>query len=513
MKRITLLLLAVLAIEAAHAQGITDGLIYSSESQIGTARFNALSGAFGALGGDLSGLSINPAGGAIFLASSGTFSIAGNDVDNRSTYFNTHTKSIDTDINLNQAGGIFVFNFDSENAKLKKFTIAFNYQVEKNYNNKLIIKGIGNNSIGDFFVSQAQGVPLELLQLQNGESISSLYSYLGETEGTSAQNAFLGYQGFIIDPIDGGNSQNDQYVSNISPGTFNQEYAYLTEGAKNKYTLNLGAQINNNIFLGINLNTHSLRYYRNTFLLERNSNAGSFVNEVGFENNLSVRGFGLSAQLGLIAKIQNNFRVGFSLESPTWYDMFEETTQLLQTRRVENEESIIERINPQVVNVFENYSLLTPGSVTASAAYIFGNNGLISFDYSFKDYGSIRFDTYNYSNSYNNDNYFNSVNNTIKDSLNGVNSVRLGGEYRINQLSLRGGMRYEDSPYKNDDLIGNLSGFSLGLGYNLGSYNIDISYARAKQDRKQQLYSVGLTDSASITTVTSNIIFTLAFAL
>jgi long-subunit fatty acid transport protein len=215
----------------------------------------------------------------------------------------------------------------------------------------------------------------------------------------------------------------------------------------------------------------------------------------------------------MIAKIQNNLRLGFSLQSPTWYDMLEETTQFLQTTRVESGQSITETINPQVINVFQNYSLLTPGNVTASAAYIFGNNGLISLDYSFKDYGSIRFNSYNYYNSYDNENYFNSVNNVIKDSLNGVNSVRLGGEYRINQLSLRGGFRYEESPYKKDDRIGDLSGFSLGIGYNLGNYNIDISYARAEQDRKQQLYSVGLTDNASISTVTSNIIFTLGFAL
>ena len=510
MKRITFLLLAVLAIESTNAQGLSDGLIYSSESQTGTARFNALSGAFGALGGDLSALSINPAGSAVFLTSGAAFSVAGNDTDNRATYFNTRTKSVDTHINLNQAGGVFVFNNPSGNSK---FTIAFNYQVEKNYNNELIIRGTGNNSIGDFFLAKAQGIPLELLQLQGGESISSLYSYLGENEGTTAQNAFLGYQGFIIDPIDGNNNQNDQYVSNISPGSFYQEYSYLTQGTKNKYTVNFGAQVNNNIFLGVNLNTHSLYYSRSTYLFERNSNPGSLVNEVGFENNLSVRGFGVSAQLGIIAKLQNNFRLGFSLQSPTWYDMYEETTQFLETRRLESGESITERINPRVINVFEKYYLLTPGKVTGSAAYIFGSNGLISFDYTFKDYGSIRFGSYNYYNSYNDDTYFNAVNKTIKQSLNGVNSLRLGGEYRINQLSLRGGLRYEDSPYKKDNQIGDLTGFSLGLGYNLGNYNIDISYARAEQDRKQQLYSVGLTDSASITTVSSNIIFTLGFTL
>ncbi len=519
MKRIAFLLLAVLAIESTSAQGIADGLIYSSESQTGTARFNALSGAFGALGGDLSALSINPAGGAVFLNSNTSFSMGGDETYNRATYFNTGTTSRDSNFVFNQAGGIFVFNNNSGNSKFKKFTIAFNYQVEKNYDNELIIQGTGNNSIGDFFLSQAQGIPLELLQLQSGESISDLYSYLGENEGTTAQNAFLGYQGFIIDPVDENNGQNDQYVSNISPGTFNQHYAYLTQGAKNKYTVNLGTQVSDTFFLGMNLNTHNISYFRSSFLFESNNNPGSLVKDVAFENNLSVRGFGLSAQLGMIAKLKNNLRFGFSLQSPTWFDMFEETTQFLETRRVENGQSITERVNPRVINVFQSYSLLTPGVVSASAAYIFGNKGLISFDYSFKDYRSIRFKSYDYYYSYsyydsnNNDNYFNALNNSIKNSLNGVSSIRLGGEYRINQLSLRGGFRYEDSPYKKDGRIGSLNGFSLGLGYNLGNYNLDVSYARAEQDRKQQLYPVGLTDSASITTVTNSLIFTLGITL
>ena len=213
----------------------------------------------------------------------------------------------------------------------------------------------------------------------------------------------------------------------------------------------------------------------------------------------------------MIAKIKNNFRVGFSLQSPTWYDIFEETTQLLETGRIESGQSIVERINPGVINVFEKYYLLIPGKVSASAAYIFGTNGLISFDYSFRNFGSIRFDSYNYGNSYSDGSYFNTVNANVNKSLKGVNSLRLGGEYRINQLSLRGGLKYEESPYKNKSTIGDLNGFSLGLGYALGNYNMDISYIRSEQDRNQQLYSVGLTDSASISEVTSNITCTLGF--
>ena len=505
MKRITLLLVVSLAIVNANGQNILDGLRYSSKANTGSARFTALSGAFGALGGDLSALDVNPAGGAIFLKSNASFTVAVDDVVNKATYFGTKTKSINTDISLNQGGAIFVFNKSSEATSWKKFTVGFNFQTTQNFDNELFIKGTGDTSIGEFFLESAQGIPLDLLQLQGGESISDLYAYLGENEGTRAQNAFLGYQGYIIDPVDPDDLQNTSYVSNIASGAYNQEYVYLTDGANSKFTINFATQITNDFFVGVNLNTHSIRYDRSTYLFESNSNEGSTVDRVGFENNLSVRGAGFSAQLGGIAKIQEKLRLGLSFETPTWYYISEKTTQYLETRRIEDGQSVFQAISPNVLNVFEDYYILTPGQITASAAYIFGPNGLISFDYSFKDYGRIRLDDYN------NDVYFYLVNNNIKRSLGGASTFKLGGEYRINNLSVRGGLRYEESPYKNEAILDNLSGFSLGMGYNFGNYNLDLSYARAEQKRQQQLYGIGLTDSSMVNTTYSNIAFTLGF--
>ena len=48
------------------AQGINEMINYSTSDLNGTARFKSMSGAFGALGGDLSAITINPAGSAIF---------------------------------------------------------------------------------------------------------------------------------------------------------------------------------------------------------------------------------------------------------------------------------------------------------------------------------------------------------------------------------------------------------------------------------------------------------------
>ena len=57
--RLMFLLIVCISISKGKAQTIEDALRYSSESLNGTARFNALSGAFGALGADVSSIAIN----------------------------------------------------------------------------------------------------------------------------------------------------------------------------------------------------------------------------------------------------------------------------------------------------------------------------------------------------------------------------------------------------------------------------------------------------------------------
>ena len=49
-----------------NSQTLNDVLEFSIKNPIGTARFESMGGAFGALGGDLSSININPAGSAVF---------------------------------------------------------------------------------------------------------------------------------------------------------------------------------------------------------------------------------------------------------------------------------------------------------------------------------------------------------------------------------------------------------------------------------------------------------------
>ena len=189
------LFITIVSVSNIYAQNIEDALRYSSESLNGTARFNALSGAFGALGADISSVAINPAGSAIFIKNTGSATISVLNNNNKSNYFETNTKATNTNLKFNQAGFIFSSVNSNKQSILNKFSGGFNYVATNNFDNDIFIAGSGNTSIANYFLVQAQGVPLDLLQLQSSETISSLYAYLGANYGVSTQNAFLGYQG------------------------------------------------------------------------------------------------------------------------------------------------------------------------------------------------------------------------------------------------------------------------------------------------------------------------------
>lgn len=473
-----------------NAQGLSDALRYSQESVFGTARYNAMSGAFGALGGDLSGVALNPAGSAIFLynyaAASGSLIDTRNDV----LYTGTFNQSTDIDANISQAGAVWVFSNDNEEANWRKFTIAVNYELQNNFDDEVVSNGTNTVGIDQFFLNQAEGLPLELLQLQGSETIPQLYQFLGETEGSAAQTAFLGFQSFIIDPVENVPG-NTAYVSNVAPGTFNQDHFRADRGYQGKYTFNFATQYRDNLHLGVNLNAHAIDYRSSTFLFESNNNADTQIDQIGFEENLWVLGAGFSAQVGAIVKLGDSFRIGATYDTPTWYTISEETTQYIETRRLlQDNTSIIEVVDPRVINIFADYRMRTPGQLKASAAVLFGQAGLISFDYGYKDYGNMEFTT--------NDPFFNIQNNLIANTMAASSSYRVGGEYRVNQWSLRGGYRFEESPFQDTSLMGDLTGYSVGLGYSVETFKIDLSYASAQQDRSEALYGTGLTTPTNI---------------
>jgi long-subunit fatty acid transport protein len=505
MKKGIFLFIGVMSMFTISAQNVNDALRYGNGEVIGSARYRALSGAFGALGGDLSAISVNPAGSAVFANSFASVSLNTSDVDNETNYFGGRNATSDSSLSLNQAGGVFVFKNRDENSPWRKFAFSVAYDNTKNYDDSWYSRGTSSASIDRYFLNNAQGLRLDEISALPGESSSDAYAGIGSAYGYVNQQAYLGYDSFILEPATG-DDDNTVYTSNIAAGNFDQEYAYAATGYNGKLAFNIGAQYGDDLYLGLNLNSHFLNYERSTFLYEQNSNAGSTVNQVGFENNINTTGSGFSFQLGTIYKVSSEFRVGLTYDSPTWMTITEETSQYIETVRMESGENILQIVDPQILNLFPDYNLQTPGKVTGSLAYIFGKQGLLSFDYSRKDYSKTKFKPAT-------DAYFRAQNNRIADELTAASTYKLGGEYKVNQFSFRGGYRFEESPYKNGKTVGDLNGYSFGLGYNFGNTKLDLTYDAYNQSRDHQLYNTGLTNAVTIDANNSNITLTLGFQL
>lgn len=501
MKKILLGLAGLLSFTTTQAQDISDALRYTREDLTGTARFSAMGGAFGALGGDMSAININPAGSAVFLNSTASFTLGQLSVSNSTNYNGTSTSNDESDIHFNQAGGILVVQ--STNDNWRKFTFGVNYTKTNNYDDFFVARGNSNTSIDRYFLNYADGVPLDLLEPLENESIADLYQYLGENEGYGAQQALLGYQAYIIDP-ETEDLSNTRYRSSIAGGNFSQEYSSFATGMNGKFSFNFATQYQDFLYLGANLNTHFINFNRTTRFEERNQNAGSITNEVRFNNFLNTNGDGFSFQLGAIAKVSDNIRLGAGYESPTWYNIREEARQFVESYSNEFDERI--SVNPGIVNVYPEYSLKTPGKLTASGAVILGATGLISVDYSYSDYSNIEFRPKN-------DPDFSFQNDRIANSLGSVHSFRVGGETRLNSWSLRAGYRYEGSPFVDDSGMGDLNSYSLGAGYSFGNLRLDLAYVNTQFQENPQLYNVGLTNRANIDRQFDNILLSLTFGL
>lgn len=496
MKKIILFSISMFSLGLMQAQNITDAIRFSQTEVNGTARFNAMSGAFGALGGDLSAIGINPASSSIFNNNQAGVTFANYNTNNQSNYFGLKTKETNSNFDINQAGGVWVF--EDNGSKWNKFALAINYDNNKSLDNSIFSAGNNSNSVANYFTSYANGIPQNILS-----------DYYYDELYYNEQQAYLGYQAYIINPASD-NSSETNYYSNVPVGAnYYQQQAIETTGFNGKVAFNGSAQYDNFLTIGVNLNAHFIDYRQTTSFYEKNDfvsiNTDYAVNRLRFNSDLYTYGNGFSFQVGTIIKPSNDIRIGLTYQSPTWLTLNDELSQSVVAVSANNAGELQpDVVNPQLTLLYEPYKLQTPSKYTGSFAYVFGKRGLISLDYSLNDYNNVQLRP-------NSD--FAGENNYISNVLKSASEYRLGAEYKIAKWSLRGGYRFEESPYKNGKTIGDLYGISSGLGYNFGNTKLDVAYSYSKRNYDYQFFSQGLTDYSNIYEIKNNVSVTLLFEL
>lgn len=429
MKKLLFLIGGLLSSWAITAQNIENQAVSYSDAAIlfsntelnGTSRFNAMGGAFGALGGDLSATSINPAGTAVFKDSEFSLSFGVRNNDTGSTFYDNSLLNENRNSNLTQGGGVLVFN--GRHSHWSKFAIGFNYSLANDFNNNLVIQG---------------------------SSIDS--------------------QEKPITPL------TNVYDPNVDfPYANEQLYSSRTNGRNSKYTLSFASELNKKIHVGAAITTHNIEFAQTAQAEELNSDDAKNTFAVVATQRLLTSGNGVSFSAGIIARPVQELRLGIAVESPTYYTLVETLDENNHTTYYNDKEQTKKPLNLSELE----YNISTPARVTGSLAYIFGKQGLISFDYTYRDYSNI---------SLKPDNSFNGENKDLKESLDGASEYRIGGEYRFDNISLRGGYFFTESPFteKPNNSIkqtyGDTSGYSLGLGFKFGRHTrLDLAYMRSER--------------------------------
>lgn len=480
-----LALSSVLAFSAvtvpAVAQTMQEAFKFSSGISTGSARAQALGGAVGALGGEMSAVYVNPAAAGFSRRDDVSFTIAYHYIQNTNYYLGNKDNT--------SKGSLKVDNFtmlilNSEKERPTIFTMGVNRV--NNFKEHISYQGNMVNS------SQS----LNYFMLADEAHVRNPEALLSENADVKLRHtAALAYQTYLINPY----REGDQYKFFSAAAAadhsvlVNQSRHIITTGGTSEVTLALSKQRNNKFSIGGSINIDILTQRQQLVWTETNVNPiHADLNTFEVTETSTTNGLGVNFKIGGIYKPVLPVNLGLSLQSPTWFGMHKD----YQTDMATNTKSagIVKastihqanndnRSDPDVFN----YSLKTPWKATASAVVLFntaGNTalpyGFISVDYEMKDYSFIKL-------QYGDGLDTPASNDATGSSWRMTGNLRAGGEIRYLFYSLRLGYAHSSSPYKDTRPDGSATYYSGGIGYKAKSgYYADLSVvAGGNQQRKE----------------------------
>ncbi len=465
--QLTLLLLGLSVI--GFAQGDADLFRFSKTEMYGSARFMAMGGAFGALGADLGSSQINPAGFARYSKTQANFSLGTNINKNTLLFNGTTTETTDFTVKPNSIGIVFVQD-DSRNQSGYQFIqFGLGYNRIQDFTNSVEYKGYQFESLIESFAASAEGVPFYDLYLTHPFSSS------------------LAWETYLINNQPGSDLT---YVADLNNDGDQYHHRRIdTKGGMGEYYISLSGNFMNSLYVGANIGLRTIKYEETINHYEEvTDTTGNDLRSFNYSYNLLTKGTGLNAKLGVIYLPQDNFRIGLSLHTPTYYDLKDLTEADMTAQFNYGERNVGDSLLPYGDY---KYRLRTPLRLVGSAAYVFGTRGCISADVEYLNYkwANLRstLDTDQYA-PYD----FTIENAEAKKVLQSALNVRIGAELVFNSVFfVRGGTGFSTRAY--NDLVEVENGWdkfvSAGLGYRWGQCSLDITARQSYISRNYFAFS------------------------
>lgn len=477
MKKIFLALIAIVALNAnIYAQYTGDALRFSQTNFGSTARFKAIGNAQIGTGGDMSSLGGNPAGLGLFTKSEFSFTPEFNGNKVNASYLDKQTNTDKSQININQLGAVFfVPNYKQRGQETNKGVISavfgLGYNRNNDYSTEINYNGSNNKtSMADYFAEIAGNIlPNKLAN--------------GSLERMAYDNYLISYDNVA------GNYYPETFAETTQPNL--QKKNELRSGSVSEFNFAVALNISNQIYIGANLGLLDIKYssdaqYEETGKLHiADQSITSTKNyKFLFNQNQTTKGSGANGRLGIIFRPDKNFRLGATLQTPTWLVIEDSYTEGLDNRGTSGG-----TIGTQTYDF--TYNLRTPLKGALGASYIIANQAIITADVDFIDYSTIKFSTSDGYATTNDIAVIKSNNTGVRQNYRNAINYRVGAEYKIEKVSLRAGYGLNGSPYKTDDnKFFETKVYSGGLGYRVNNYFLDLTYQKIQGNNTFSPYTL-----------------------
>ncbi len=497
-----------------NAQDAFDVLQMSQTELRGTSRFQSMAGAFGALGGDLSTLTQNPAGIGVYRSSDLGITMS---VDCNSVKAGVD-KMNETRFNINNVGYVGAIRLNSETVPNLNF--GFTYNRLQSFNRHYVggvadIPTSMSNYIADEFVNVNPNGPFTDADLYWTDDFNP---YFDGNAPWAAVTTFdmptktYGYVGII--------NANDGYMQGLfgDATTGNAYYEVDERGHADEYNIGFGGNVANKLYFGLDFGILDLDYRSFQAYEEDLNNAYVMTDDEdlyqspisnhntradwGLYNYLHSEGTGVNFKLGLIWRPTQALRIGAAFHTPTFYDMrdtyyveaslkaYQDGNQLYSATKGSNDG----------YDYSSNYTISTPWRFMGSVAGVIGTQGIISLDYEYVANQTMRIGD-------DRGNNYPDVTYNVKDYFKPSHIIRLGAEYRVNpSWSLRAGYSYKTTQVKKgvDDYDYNIitvgtnptyqydntvQNITCGVGYRYKSFYSDVAYVHIIRESVYNAFS------------------------
>ena len=473
MKKIFFITVCIALSIWVFGQEPADALRYSWYTSGGTARQQAIGGAMGSLGGEISSTFVNPAGIGFYKTEDVVITPAFRFLNNKATYLGRTEKDNRSGIAFGTTG--VAIGFASPQSK-RSSAVSFAVNQTANFSSNLLYRGANNqNSYSDKFLEEIRNT-----SNHDANSVASAYPY-----GTS-----LAFNTYWIDTVAGGTagSYNFQTRAPIATGLL-QENSVVSRGGITEFAIAGAENFNDKLYIGGTLGIPALHYHRKATFTEADATANPDNNFdfASISEDLNTDGVGINLRVGVIYKPVEYVRIGLAIHSPTYFFLNDKYSATVTTN-TESYKGLLTQTSTDVdgnADATFKYGLLTPFRVIASGSYVFRElsdiekqRGFLTADIEYVNYKGNSFKP---DEKQNNDAstkaYLKSLNKAIDNAYKGALNFRVGGELKFTTMMARLGASYYGNPYKNiAGETGNRFQLSGGLGYRNKGIFLDVAY-------------------------------------